>query len=118
MMGKRSKEKTYAQIFRMDMQNLRETQDTNSQETKEHVINAIILAPRIGFIGYRTSRAIAYLLYYYLSRVRKDCEFLNSGDNLSNQLIHFGPGDLLIALSFPRYARETIEILKYGKRMG
>ncbi|MDI6754487.1 MAG: MurR/RpiR family transcriptional regulator [Thermodesulfobacteriota bacterium] len=118
LMGKQPKENVYARIFQMDMQNLRETEKAISQETLDRVVNEIIRARRIGFIGYRTSRAVAYLLYYHLSRVRKNCEILDTGNNLTTQLINFGPGDLLMAVSFPRYGRQTFEILKYGKKVG
>jgi DNA-binding MurR/RpiR family transcriptional regulator len=118
LMGKNFQEKTYARIFQMDVQNLKETEEINSPETLDRVVKEIIRAPRIGFIGFRTSHAVAYLLYYFLSRVRKHCEFLDTGENLTNQLINFRPGDLLVALSFPRYSRQTIEVLRYGKKIG
>lgn len=117
MMSKQPKEKAYARIFQMDMQNLRETEKANSPETLDRVVNEIIRARRIGFIGYRTSRAIAYLFYYFLSRIRKNCELLVE-DNLANQLINYGGKDLLVGVSFPRYSRQTLEILKYGKKVG
>jgi DNA-binding MurR/RpiR family transcriptional regulator len=32
--------------------------------------------------------------------------------------MYYGAKDLLLAISFPRYSRLTLEILKYGKKMG
>lgn len=69
-------------------------------------------------MGLRGSHAIAYLLYYFLGRVRKNCELLEDGSNLTNQLINYGGKDLLVGISFPRYSRQTLEILKYGKKEG
>ena len=118
LISKEPQENVYAKIFQMDLQNLSETQEANSEENLNRAVKEIIRARRIGFVGYRTSHAIAYLLYYFLSRVRKNCALLDIGGNLTNQLINFGVRDLIVALSFPRYGRQTIEILKYGKRIG
>jgi DNA-binding MurR/RpiR family transcriptional regulator len=118
LIGKSPREKTYARIFQMDAQNLKATEELNGPEILDRAVKEILRAPRIGFIGFRTSHAVAYLLYYFLSRVRKHCDFLDTGENLTNQLIHFRPGDLLVALSFPRYSRQTLEVLKYGKKIG
>ncbi len=120
MISHKSNEKMYARIFQMDMENLRETQEANDPETLARAVKEIIRARKIGFIGARTSHALAYLLFYYLGRVRKNCELLDiSGNgNLANQIMNYRPGDLLIGFNFPRYGRQTIEILKYGKKLG
>ena len=120
MISKKASDKIYDRIFEMDMQNLRQTQEANDPATLERAVKEIIRARKIGFIGARTSHALAYLLYYYLGRVRKHCELLDIGGNgyLTNQIMDFRRGDLLVGISFPRYGRHTIEILKCGKRRG
>jgi len=108
----------YTRIFQIDFQNLTETQEANSKETLEKAIKEILRARRIGFTGFRTSSAIAYLLYYFIGRVRKNCELLDNGGNLTHQLMNYDRQDLLFGISFPRYSRRTLEILKYGKKFG
>jgi len=109
----------YSTIFEIDGQNLKETKEANSFEKIDRVVQAIIGARRVGFVGFRSSRAIAYLLFFYVGRVRKKCELLDSTlGNLTHQLINYGPKDLLVGVSFPRYGHQTVEILKYGKKIG
>jgi len=38
--------------------------------------------------------------------------------NLANQFIDYGSKDLLVSISFPRYASRTLHILKYGQNAG
>jgi len=118
LMMKAPEENVYRRIFQMDRQNLDETEEANPQEKLDRAVREIIQAKRIGFIGFRTSQAMAYLLYFFIGRVRKNCELLDDGGNLTNQLMYYGAKDLLLAISFPRYSRLTLEILKYGKKMG
>jgi DNA-binding MurR/RpiR family transcriptional regulator len=113
-----TKDDFYAKIFQMDLQNLSETKETNRKETLDQSIKEILRAKRIGFVGFETSHAIAYLLYFYIGRVRTNCELLEQGWMLVNQLMNYGADDLLIAVSFPRYSRQALETVKYGKRMG
>ncbi len=116
--SKGPKDDIYTRIFQIDFQNLTETQEANGKEILEKAIKGILRARRIGFTGFRTSSAIAYLLYYFIGRVRKNCEFLDNGGNLTHQLMNYDRKDLLFGISFPRYSRQTVEILKYGKKIG
>lgn len=117
--AKESGQDIYAKIIEMDIHNIRETQKANSRETIDRAVGEIIEARRVGFTGFRSSHPLAYLLCFFLGQVRKSCEFLNIGmDNLPHQLISYGAKDLLIGVSFPRYAAPTLRILEYGKKAG
>jgi DNA-binding MurR/RpiR family transcriptional regulator len=118
LIRKEPKKNVYSQIYQMDLQNLSETREANSQETMDLAVKAIIRARRVGFVGFRTSQAIAYLLFFFIGRVRKNCELMDDGGNLTNQLMNYGGKDLLLAISFPRYSRLTLETLRYGKKVG
>jgi len=114
-----SRNDIYSRIFEMDRRNLSETQKANSKDQIEKAVKEIIKARKIGIIGFRSSHAVAYLLFFFIGQVRKDCELLDSNlGSLPSQLINYGVGDLLIGISFPRYASITLDILKYGKKVG
>ncbi|MCX5911159.1 MAG: MurR/RpiR family transcriptional regulator [Deltaproteobacteria bacterium] len=109
----------YSIIFDMDAKNLASTQELNSKETIDRAVKEIIAARRIGFVGFRSSQSIAFLLSFFLGRVRKNCELLDNWfGNLTNYLVNYGPKDLMVGISFPRYSRQTLEVLKYGKQAG
>ncbi len=118
LIGKRRADHIYAKIYDMDRQNLSQTEEANSEEIMDQAVKEIIRARRVGFVGFRTSHSIAYLLYYFIGRVRKNCELLDDGGNLTNQLMNYGRRDLLFAISFPRYSSLTLQILQCGKKAG
>jgi DNA-binding MurR/RpiR family transcriptional regulator len=117
LITKEPKDDIFKNMFQIDFQNLAEAQEANSRELLEKTIKEILRARRVGFTGCRTSSGIASLIYYFMARVRKNCELLDGG-NLTHQLMNYGPRDLMLGISFPRYSRHTLEILKYGKKVG
>jgi DNA-binding MurR/RpiR family transcriptional regulator len=109
----------YSKIFAMDIGNLGWTQKGNGEKKIDRAVEAILGARKVGITGFRTSHAMAYLLSFFLGQVRKDCELLAPSPGiLPNQLIHYGPQDLVIGISFPRYGAPTLDILKYAKKAG
>ena len=101
----------------MENENLRKTRELNSNETIDRAVREIIAARRVGTAGGRSTHAVAYLLYLLLSQVRKDCDLLEfTPGGLPNQIINYGPGDLIIGLSLPRYSRQTLLTLEYARK--
>lgn len=77
----------------------------------------IIRARRVGVTGFRSSHAIAYLLYFLLGQIRKNSDLLEFGlGSLPNQIINYGAQDLLICISLPRYSRQSLASLKYAQK--
>lgn len=113
------KEDIYATLFDRDEANLRETRAANNIKTLNLVVSKIVEARKVGFVGYRTSQGIALMLSFLLGRIRENCEVIqDSFGELTNQLVPYGPKDVLLGISFPRYGRQTLEILKHGKKKG
>jgi DNA-binding MurR/RpiR family transcriptional regulator len=109
----------YSRIFGIDQENLRKTRELNNNLTLDRAVREIIKARRVGIIGFRSSHPIAYLLYLLLSQVRKNSDLLEfTAGSLANQIINYGPGDLIIGVSLPRYSRQTFASLQYAKKNG
>ena len=103
----------------MDLRNLDETWEANGNEVIDRAVEEMIRARKVGIVGFRSSHSIAALLAFFLGQVRKGCELLDIGlGNLPNQFIDYGSEDLLVVISFPRYASRTLHILKYGQNAG
>jgi DNA-binding MurR/RpiR family transcriptional regulator len=107
----------YSKIFEMDQENLGKTRELIPNRTIDRAVQEIIRARRVGVTGFRSSHPAASLLYLLLSQVRRDCDLLEfTLGSLPNQIIHYGPGDVLIAISLPRYSRQTLATLNYAKK--
>ena len=115
-MAKEKGKDIYSDIFEIDQENLRKTRELNDNSVIDRVVREIIRARKIGFTGFRSAHSVAYLLYFFIGQVRRNCELLDASlGSLPNQILNFGPQDLLIGISLPRYSRQTLDILKFAK---
>jgi DNA-binding MurR/RpiR family transcriptional regulator len=115
-MAKEKGKDIYSDIFEIDQENLRRTRELNDNSVIDGVVREMIRARKIGFTGFRSAHSVAYLLYFFIGQVRKNCELLDASlGSLPNQILNFGPQDLLIGVSLPRYSRQTLDIMKYAK---
>lgn len=100
-------------ICQADMRNLSNTFRDLSKETFEKVVNAIHNARRVFIIGLRTSASLALFLYLSLRYIHKETQLITPGvGDIYEQLIFSSSKDLAFAISFPRYAKQTVELLK------
>ena len=67
-----------------------------------------------------SSGILANFMYYYLRLILEKVTLVGSVviSELYQQMIHIGEGDLLIAMSFPRYAKSTIEACRFAHDAG
>jgi DNA-binding MurR/RpiR family transcriptional regulator len=85
----------------------------------EQAVECIRTASHIAVIGLRASFAPAHWLTYSLNILRGNANLYHGGMEDGNYLLsRIQPGWLVIALSFPRYMRETHEFVKAAKHRG
>lgn len=95
------------------IENIQATVDYLSEDVTNNCIKMILQAKKIYIVGVRTSYTATYYLYEGLARIMDNCELLNmdSGSELE-RILNISSGDVVIAFSFPRYARVTIDVVK------
>jgi DNA-binding MurR/RpiR family transcriptional regulator len=106
-------------ILQNDMSNIAETmKDASVQEFREFV-RAIDTAQRIVIIGLRSVYSLATFFGVALEFLQKDVWVVEPGiGDLWDRLLRLRKEDLVIAISFPRYTRETVEAFKFTKSKG
>jgi DNA-binding MurR/RpiR family transcriptional regulator len=103
-------------VLKADMNNIRLTIDETNNQIFDKVINSIFKARNIYIMGLRSSAPLAQFMGYYLNFVFSNVTIVTSGvSDIFEQLIHIGSEDLLIGISFPRYASRTIEAMSFCK---
>jgi len=103
-------------IFNRDVQNLKETSANLRPEQMGEVIRHLNRAQRIFVIGVRSSFGLAALAHSHFSAIRGGLVLVESARGMMADLvIDLGPKDALLAISFPRYARETLKVAQYAK---
>jgi DNA-binding MurR/RpiR family transcriptional regulator len=86
----------------------------------EQAIDLLDNARRVYVVG--LSYISAYLALNFgavLSHIRSECHVLQSGiRDLPDQLMDISEDDLLVAISFTRYVRDTLRCMDYAKEIG
>ena len=107
-------------VLSQDIDKIRRTMDSVDRESFDNAVNTIISAKRIYIQGAMSSGILASFMHYYLRLVFDKVSLVGSvgTSEMYQQMIHIGEGDLLIAMSFPRYAQSTIQACKFAHDSG
>ena len=83
-------------------------------------VETILAARRIYIVGMRSSTALADFMGFYMNFLLDNVRTIH--DNVANeiyeQIMRIGEGDVFIALSFPRYSSRTVKAMKFAKSKG
>jgi DNA-binding MurR/RpiR family transcriptional regulator len=100
------------QVLQSDIENLEKTMHEISPQSFEKLISYILEAEVIYIVGLRTAASVSLFFNQALSLFLKNTKSITYGmEGLFEQIADIGEKDLLIAISFPRYTRRTVEIL-------
>ena len=109
-----------ASVLASDMDKIRITLEEVEKGAFEAAVNAMLDAKRIYIIGLRASSVLSSFMGFYLNLTRENVRVV--GDSYVNevfeQILNIGEGDVLFAISFPRYSRRTVRALGYARDRG
>jgi len=113
------KNKLLVSCAELQMNNIRRTVGFLSDEAIDNAFDLILAAKKIHVIGIRGSFSVASYLNEGLNRLGIDCELMipDSGRQQAT-LAKLCPDDLVIAISLPRYAKRTLEVVQIAKSKG
>jgi len=114
------KESSYTKkVMNADMDNIRRTLDGVDEETMTQIVEEIHNARRVYILGMRSSSVLANYLGFYLNFILKDVVVVTAGAlDVFDHLVNITKDDLLITISFPRYAKRTFEIVEFATTQG
>ena len=106
-------------VFQTDIHNIEETlKQIPAMEFKKFV-KAIDSAQRIIIVGLRSTYSLAIFLGIALEFLQKNVWVIQPGiGDMWDRLLGMGKGDLVIGISFPRYTKQTVEVLRFAKERG
>lgn len=107
-------------ILKSDVGFIEKTLETIDKSQFEKSAEAISSANKIYITGIRSAAALAEFAGFYLHLIFDNVQLIKStgGDDLFEQILNVGKGDVIIGISFPRYSKNTIKALKYAKANG
>jgi DNA-binding MurR/RpiR family transcriptional regulator len=109
-----------AAVVQSDMDKLRMIVDETDRADFNRVGEEILSARRIYILGTRSSTFVAGYLNFYLHLMFENVTLVQSSaaGEIFEQLFRIGPGDVMIAITFPRYSQATLNTVKFAKDRG
>ena len=107
-------------VLTQDIDKIRRTLETVNREDFENAVNTIVDARRIYIQGAMSSGILASFMHYYLRLIFDKVTLIGSvaTSEIYQQMIHIGEGDVFIGMSFPRYAKSTLNACKFAHDAG
>ena len=107
-------------VLLSDADKIRHTLEEIDHASFEEAIDRIIGAKNIYIMGVRSSSALAGFLNYNFRMIFDNVRFVQttSGSEMFEQIVRVGEGDVMIAISFPRYSKRIINAVEYARSKG
>jgi DNA-binding MurR/RpiR family transcriptional regulator len=107
-------------VLLSDADKIRHTMEEIDHASFEEAIDRIIGAKNIYIMGVRSSSALAGFLNYNFRMIFDKVRFVQttSGSEMFEQIVRVGEGDVMIAISFPRYSKRIINAVEYARSKG
>ncbi len=98
-----------------DIELIRETAERTSRADFQNAVQEINRARRIYILGVRSSAALASFLAFYFNLVFDSVVLVDtsSASEMFEQMFRIGEEDVCIAISFPRYSKQTVSALRF-----
>ena len=107
-------------VLQSDADKLRRTGETVDRGEFNAAVNAILNAKRVYILGVRSAATLANFLGYYLNYMFRDVHIVTASgtSEMFERIVSVGPGDVVIAFSFPRYSTATAKGAQYCRSTG
>ncbi|MBQ8311229.1 MAG: MurR/RpiR family transcriptional regulator [Clostridia bacterium] len=104
-------------VLLSDVDKIRHTMEEIDHDSFEEAIDLIVKAKNIYIIGVRSSSSLAGFLNYNFRMIFDNVRFVQttSGSEMFEQIMNIGIGDVMIAISFPRYSTRIINAVEYAR---
>ncbi len=106
-------------VMAEDISNIQSTMNDIPEETIEEAVKLISEAKNVYIIGNLSTYGLAHFFAHWMNTVFRNVEMINYGDpRYYTQISNFNSDTVIISIVFPRYAKSTMETVKYGKQRG
>lgn len=102
-------------VLNGDIELIRKTLESISNTEFAKAVETINNAKRIYILGVRSSASLASFLYFYLNPVFENVVLVDttSASEMFEQMFRISENDVCVAISFPRYSKQTINALRF-----
>jgi DNA-binding MurR/RpiR family transcriptional regulator len=104
--------------LRHDLSLLARTAQRLSEEDVARAVEMIVAAERVRIVGGVTAYGVAYYTAVTLDRVRDRVALLSGAPAPTGAILEMEEGDVMVAFSFPPYAKSTFAAIEAARRRG
>ncbi len=107
-------------VLQSDMEKLRKTSDSLDRNAFQAAVKTLLQARRIYLLGVRSAAALANFMGYYLNYMFDNVHVITTSGTgeMFEKLAGVGPGDAVVAFSFPRYSTATLKGAQFCHSVG
>ena len=107
-------------VIQSDIDKLRQMLSHSNRSEFDRVVDKIMSCRHVYILGVRSSSFVAGYLHFYMHLLSENVTLIqsNAAGEMFEQMLRMGPGDVLIAISFPRYSKVTINTVKFARDRG
>lgn len=107
-------------VLSADAERIKYTLEHIDKDTFKSAVDSLLNAKSIYVFGARSSASLAYFLSYNLELIFDHIKFLqpSSAGEVFEQILSIKEGDVLFAISFPRYSKKVVDAVRYAREQG
>ena len=107
-------------VLLSDTDRIRRTLDEIDRDAFAAAVSRIVSAKNIYIMGIRSSAFLAGFLHYNLRMIFDNVRLVQttSGSEMFEEIMNIGQGDVMIAISFPRYSKRIIRAVDFARHAG
>ena len=109
-----------AAVMQRDMDSIHTAIEQIDRKEFQRVVELLLNAQHIYILGVRSSSFLAGYLNFYFHLLFKNVIYVQNtaAGEIYEQMIHIGPGDVMVGISFPRYSQMAIHAVEYARDRG
>ena len=107
-------------VMQSDMEKIRLTMEEIDRDSFQAAVDAIVNAKKIYILGTRSAGSLAGFMSFYFGLMFDNVVHVGESANqeIFDQIVQVGHGDVTIGLSFPRYSRRTVRAINFAHERG
>lgn len=107
-------------VLQADWESIRMTSEALDRRVLDQAVEAILRAKNIYIVGVRSSAVIATFMSFYFRNIFDNVHLVSSSatSEMIEQMLHVSQGDVVIAISLPRYSSRTIQLMDFARDSG
>ncbi len=107
-------------VMTSDVEKLQASLEELDRESFDRAVEAIGNARHLYIVGMRSSASLASFMGFYMNLLVEDVRLIHNttANEVYEQIMHIGPGDVYMGISYPRYSASSLKAMEFAKRQG